>query len=95
MPKKKVNPKTIPETKIPEKKTIPLTKSQKVLFITRRDEGNKGVQAILEAYNVQLSKNLGRLVDDFIAELNIDTVNEDWRFNANTFNFTKTKSKEE
>ena len=80
----------VPSTTVAPPKTINCTKTQKELFQTRQRQGQEGGQVIMGKYNEQLSINLGKLIDDFILELKIDTEQENWTFDADKMQFKRT-----
>lgn len=81
----------VPETKVDEPKVIKGTKSQRELFFKQRDEINK----IIGDLNNYLSGNvLGKSVENFMEELGIDVVNEDWEFDSRTVQFTRREKKD-
>ena len=82
----------VPETKVEKPTTVKLNKTQRELFVTKRNQFNEGAQAVMGEYNKLSSEILGKLVDNFIEELKIDVQNEDWEFNANALQFTKKKA---
>ena len=81
----------VPETKIPPPTTVKLNKTQRELFVTKRNQFNEGVQSVVAEYNKLSSEILGKLVDTFIEELSIDIIGENWSFDANTLAFKKEK----
>lgn len=83
----------VPSTKVEPPKTIKLTKTQRELFITKRNAHNEGLKVTIDEYNKLSSEILGKLVDDFIVELNIDVIGENWSFDANTMQFEKQEKK--
>ena len=85
----------VPETKVEKPTTVKLNKTQRELFVTKRNQFNEGAQAIMGEYNKLSSEILGKLVDNFIEELKIDVQNEDWEFNANALQFNKVKKKKQ
>ena len=90
----KTKPK-VPPTKVAPPTTVKLTKTQRELFITKRNTSNEGLQAVINEFNKLNSEILGKLVDNFIEELKIDVVNEDWSFDANSMQFSKAEKKKE
>lgn len=91
MSQKKNTEGKVPETKVTPPTTIPLTKTQRELFITKRNQYNEDLKAMIELHNKPVTENLGKLVDTFIEELGIDVANQNWSFDANTLNFKKEK----
>jgi len=77
------------KTKIEGPKTVKLTKSQRDLFTTKRAAFNESLESIGGEFNKLTGEILGKMIDTFIEELKIDTVKEDWRFNANALQFDK------
>ena len=88
MSKKKNTKGNVPSTKVEAPKVIKLTKTQRELFVTKRNAGNESLNVIVGEVNKHITENLSKIVDTFIEELKID-VNEDWLFDANTLQFTK------
>jgi hypothetical protein len=85
----------VPETKVEKLTTVKLNKTQRELFVTKRNQFNEGAQAVMGEYNKLSSEILGKLVDNFIEELKIDVQNEDWEFNANALQFNKVEKKKQ
>ncbi|KKL74867.1 hypothetical protein LCGC14_2060610 [marine sediment metagenome] len=83
----------VPSTKIAPPTVIKCTKTQRELFIMKRDAANAGIKIIVDEYNKQSSENLGKIVDAFIEELKIDVENENWSFDAQSVQFTKQEKK--
>lgn len=81
----------VPETKVEKPTTIPLTKTQRELFITKRNQYNEDLKAMIELHNKPVTENLGKLVDTFIEELSINIIDENWSFDANTLLFRREK----
>jgi hypothetical protein len=94
MSKKKNTEGKVPVTKVEKPTTVKLNKTQRELFVTKRNQFNEGVQAVVGEYNKLSSEILGKLVDNFIEELGINIVEENWSFDANSMQFTKEKEKE-
>ena len=80
----------VPPTKIAPPTTIKLNKTQRELFATKRNQFNEDMKTVIDTFNKLSSEILGKLVDNFIEELEIDVQNEDWSFDANTLQFSKT-----
>ena len=80
----------VPETKVEAPTIIKCTKTQRELFTTKRNGYNEDVKIIIDIFNKVTSERLGIIVDNFIEELKIDVVNEDWSFDQNSIQFTKT-----
>ena len=83
----------VPETKILPPTTKKLNKTQRELFATKRNQFNEDMKIVIDTFNKLSSEILGKLVDNFIEELEIDIVNENWSFDANSMQFTKTEKK--
>lgn len=83
----------VPETKVEAPTIIKLTKTQRELFVTKRNQANEGVQIIVGEYNKLSAEILGKLVGNFIEELGINIVDETWSFDANSMTFTREKKK--
>jgi len=86
MTQQKKGKQKVPPTKLDEPSVINLTKTQKELFNTKRNEINEKAGAIM---NYMSQEILGKLVDQFIVELNIDVENQDWQFDARLLRFNK------
>lgn len=84
----------VPATKIDPPTTIKLTKTQKELFVTKRTAANKSLNIIVDEFNRQVGENLGKLIETFGEELEIDTINEDWDFVPDKLEFKKREKKE-
>ena len=84
----------VPATKIAPPTTIKLTKTQRELFVTKKNQFNEDMKAVIDLYNKPTSEILGKLVDNFIEELKIDIIAENWSFDANSMQFTKTAKAE-
>lgn len=80
----------VPDTKIAPPTTIKLTKTQRELFVTKRNQFNEDMKTVIDTFNKLSSEILGKLVDNFIEELKIDIVGENWSFDQNAMQFTKT-----
>ena len=93
MSKDKKGKGNVPETKVSPPTVIKCTKTQRELFIMKRDAANAGIKIIVDEYNKQSSENLGKVVDDFIEELKIDVENENWSFDAQSVTFTRQEKK--
>lgn len=93
MTKKKNTTGKVPETKVAPPTTIKLTKTQRELFVTKRNQFNEDMKAIIDLFNKPTSEILGKLVDNFIEELKINVIDENWSFSADTLQFTKTEKK--
>ena len=83
----------VPETKVEAPTTIKLNKTQRELFVTKRNQFNEDMKAMIDLFNKPTSEILGKLVDNFIEELKIDIVSENWSFDANTLAFKKEEKK--
>lgn len=83
----------VPETEIKAPTTIKLTKTQRELFVTKRNQFNEDMKAMIDLFNKPTSEILGKLVDNFIEELKINVIDENWSFSADTLQFTKTEKK--
>lgn len=83
----------VPETKIPPPTVKKLNKTQKELFVTKRNAFNESLRNVMEEFNKLSSEVLGKLVDNFIEELEIDIQGEDWSFDANALEFKKSEKK--
>ena len=83
----------VPETKIAPPTTVKLNKTQRELFATKRNQFNEDMKTVIDTFNKLSSEILGKLVDNFIEELQIDVQTEDWSFDANSMQFTKTEKK--
>ncbi len=83
----------VPETKIAPPTTIKCTKTQRELFVTKRNQYNEDIRAIMELCNKPVAENLGKIMDTFIEELGINIVDENWSFDANSLTFTREKKK--
>jgi len=83
----------VPSTKVDKPTTIKLNKSQRELFVTKRNQLNDSLKRVVDEFNKLSSEILGKLVDTFIEELEIDIVGEDWSFDANAMQFSKTGKK--
>ena len=83
----------VPETKVEAPTTIKLNKTQRELFATKRNQFNEGMKAVIDEYNKLSSEIPGKLVDNFIEELEIDIVGENWQFDANAMAFTRNDKK--
>lgn len=82
----------VPATKVPKKKVVKLTKTQRTLFIKLRNDIRKMINDLNQFCIINM---LSPKMDDFIAELGLDLVNEDWQFDAEALLFRQTKTKEE
>lgn len=91
--KKNTEGKVLP-TKVAPPTTIKCTKTQRELFATKRNAYNDDLKIIIDIFNKVSSERLGIIVDNFIEELKIDIVNENWQFDANAMQFTKTTKTE-
>ena len=83
----------VPETKVKPPTTIKLNKTQRELFATKRNQFNEDMKTVIDTFNKLSSEILGKLVDNFIEELSIDVVNQNWSFDANSMQFSKTEKK--
>lgn len=83
----------VPETKVEAPTTIKLNKTQRELFATKRNQFNEDMKTVIDTFNKLSSEILSKLVDNFIEELEIDIVGENWSFDANSMQFTKTEKK--
>ena len=83
----------VPETKIAPPTTIKCTKTQRELFTTKRNGYNEDMKIIIDIFNKVTSERLGIIVDNFIEELKIDIIAENWSFDANSMQFTKAEKK--
>ena len=89
MSQKKNTTSKVPATKVEGPRTVKLTKSQKDLFTTKRATFNEMLESVGQEFNKLTGEILGKMIDTFIEELEIDTVKEDWRFDANALQFVK------
>ena len=92
MTKKKTTGKVLP-TKIAPPKTVRLTKTQRELYLTKRNSHRDGMKIIIDEYSKLSEENLGKTAETFAEELKIDIINEAWRWDANTLQFIKEEEK--
>lgn len=85
----------VPPTKVSPPTTIRCTKTQRELFNTKRSQLNEDAKVVIDIFNRQSSERLGIIVDNFIEELGIDIVGENWKFDPNAMQFSKEERKEE
>ena len=89
MSQKKNTEGKVPPTKVAPPTTIKLNKTQRELFATKRNQFNEDMKTVVDTFNKLSSEILGKLVDNFIEELEIDVINENWSFDQNAMQFTK------
>ena len=80
----------VPATKVPKKKVVKLTKTQRTLFIKLRNDISKMINDLNQFCVINM---LSPKMDDFIVELGLDVAEENWQFNADTLEFTKQEKK--
>lgn len=93
MSKKKNTEGGVPPTKVESPKVIKLNKTQRELFVTKRNQFNEDMKTVIDTFNKLSSEILGKLVDNFIEELGVDIVGEKWSFDANALEFKKSEKK--
>ena len=84
----------VPPTEVKKPDVVKLNKTQRELFATKRNQFNEDMKTVIDTFNKLSSEILGKLVDNFIEELEIDIVGENWNFDANAMQFTKTAKAE-
>jgi len=90
MSQKKNTEGKVPPTKVAPPTTIKCTKTQRELYIKHKEE----IAEILgNLQNVLIKYILAKDADNFVEELNLDVQNEDWSFDQNALQFTKTEKK--
>ena len=80
----------VPETKVESPKVISLTKTQRELFLTDRNEITRLVGQLNQ---FMINRILASRVDQFIEELKINIQDEDWDFDAEKLRFTRRERK--